>query len=403
MDNQTNPINPSPDKKIIQPPGQNQDKKLTNETPSGLKVEGEQEHIAGKKTINPLLQPVDEVKTTPSKAAPLQGPPSPPPPKKHSPLPQLPPTPNAKVSNQVVSPPAQVVAHSYDDPNGKVEEPKKINPALLITGGAVLILLIILATYFLVLPSTWSSSYTKSIKPAYDQQADQMVAVYLSINRPVFTSSNSSQATNTQDLAYINGVLETAASNTDNLQAKNKLIVLPATTWLGSVSKANNVYQNMQQYLLDSQNFLTDYQTLTTYVTKIKKIGDSLLPSMQPDINNIDSSENNSANAIVACQKMISDVQKFQTQIKSLTPSPDLKEFNSNLLTDTTGMINGLTGLVVTFQSTPSIQTYESVAEFDASAYGFIQLLQSNPTANIATSSVLYGQILDLQKEKPLG
>src|SRR5262249_30882117 len=94
------------------------------------------------------------------------------------------------------------------------------------------LLLIILLLYFWFLPAHFASQYLDAVKQPYQQQSAQLPVVYDSLHRKVFSSTTTSSASNNKDIAYINGVLRTAQSNTDALKAKNHLTVLPGTAWV---------------------------------------------------------------------------------------------------------------------------------------------------------------------------
>jgi uncharacterized protein YukE len=198
--------------------------------------------------------------------------------------------------------------------------------------------------------------------------------------------------------------LDKTINSTDALKAKNHLTVLPGTTWLHAVSSANSQYQAMQQYLSDSQAFLTDYKTQAIYTEQIIQVGQVQLPPLLSDFDSIITSAaaNNEAEFITAEQQTSTDLQNFTNQVKSLKPSTDMKQFNNELLNDLSSMNSSIQSLQSALQGNMSVNITDSLAVLQSAVDDFVSLLNSNPTANIQTSSMIHDQIIILEGEHPL-
>ena len=265
--------------------------------------------------------------------------------------------------------------------------------------------LFVLATaviFFYVLPGTWSQAYMKRMQPAYQTQSAQLQTVYASLDRPIFTSNNSSAESDKQDAAYIKGVLQTAEDNTAVLEAKNRLIVLPGTVWVPSVSQANRQYQAMKQYVSDSQTYLRDYTVLLAYAQQFSAISRVQLPLVLKDFAAIGAAAHNKAALLSAMQAANTTLQSFAGQVKSLKPSADMQRFNSSLLVDLIGMNRGLQGLQSAEQGIANADTAGSFGEFQTASKNFNDLLKINPAANLLKRSIILNQITTLEKERPL-
>lgn len=229
-----------------------------------------------------------------------------------------------------------------------------------------------------------------------------MAAVYQSIGRPVFTSDHSTEASDNQDISYINSALQTATNNTNALKAKDHLTMLPGATWSHSVSSANSEYTAMQQYVTDSQTFLSDYQTLTTYAQQSNRIAKSQLPALLDDFNAFQGSTSSKPAFVAILQKTTARLQSISTQVKALNPSQDVQQYNSDLLNDLSGMNDGLQNLSDALNGNTSVNSLSAAGEFQTSITNFSRLITTNPTAHIQTSSTIHNQITTLQSEHPL-
>ena len=281
---------------------------------------------------------------------------------------------------------------------------RHLNLWLIFAGAVFLILIIGAALYLWFLPTQWANSYLNSIKPLYQQQASQMTAVFQSTGQSVFTGINTSLANDNQQLSNINSMLDKAISSTAALKTKNHLTVLPGTTWLHAVSSANSQYQAMQQYLSDSQAFLTDYKTLAIYTEQIIQVGQVQLPPLLNDFYSFITiaGANNETAFIAAEQQTSTDLQNFTNQVKSLKPSTDMQQYNKELLDDLSSMNSSLQSLQSAMQGNMSVNVSDSLAVFQSAVDDFVNLLDSNPTANIQTNSKIHDQITILEGEHPL-
>lgn len=229
-----------------------------------------------------------------------------------------------------------------------------------------------------------------------------MQTVYQSLGRPVFTGVNETTATDAQDYSYISSALTTATNNTNTLKAKDHVTILMGTTWLHSVTSASNEYQAMQQYISDSETFLSDYKTLLIYTEQINQVGEIQMPPLLNDFNQIFANDNNPTAFLADLQQTTTDLQNFTNQVKSLKPSVDLVQFNDDLLTDLSGMNNSLQGLTLAFQGNISQNISDLQAELQTATDDFATLANSNPFTDLQTSSTIHNQITTLEGEHPL-
>jgi hypothetical protein len=262
--------------------------------------------------------------------------------------------------------------------------------------------LLALALYLWILPTIWSSSYTKSVKPLYLQQANQITTVYRSIASPVFSGNNSSAASDAQDLQYIAGIIEIATNNTNALKSKNHLIVLPGSTWLHSVYNADIEYKTMQQYISNSLAFLQNYQSLIIYTQEIQQFAKIQIPKFINDTNAINESMNSKPTYATDLQRATTDLQSFINQVKGLRLPADLQSFNQTLLTDLNEIDSSLSAQESDIKNNNVANFNSQQAIYVSVDKNFTTLLNANPTADIQTNSTIHSQIITLQSEHPL-
>jgi hypothetical protein len=294
-----------------------------------------------------------------------------------------------------------VVMGGYNN-SQKVPESYHLNLWVIIGGILILMLVISAVLYLWILPSLWTNSYLKNIRPLYQKQVSQMTVVYQSIGRPVFTSDNTTVASDNQDFQYITGVLQTAINNTNALEAKDHLTILPGTTWEHTVSKVNSECWAMQQYVPDSQIFLKDYKTLVIYAEQIDQIGQVQMPTLINNIGIINQGTTSESVFITDLQNTITNLQSFIDQIKGLKPPADLQGYNQGLLIDLSGMNNSLQTEESDLQNNNYTGFESQQAIYASSLNDFVKLLDSHPAANLQSNSIIHSQITNLKGENPL-
>jgi hypothetical protein len=288
-------------------------------------------------------------------------------------------------------------ASSYKSPT-----PSRVK-ILLIAGGSVIVLLLVgVVLYLKVLPQQDASSYTKTIPPLYKQQTADMTSVYQTLDRQVFVSNDSSQATDTSDLSYITNAIQTANASTSALKAKNHLTVLPGTAGMSSLAKADIQYKAMQTYVTDSQNFLSVYKSYVNYVSALNTMSTTQLAPLVADLGTITASAGSQSAILSAVQQTTTQLTCFSTQIKKLTPPTDLQQYNTSLLNDLTGMNSSLTDLSSSLQGNTSVNLDNALGGFQTAINNFYNLLNTNPTASLPTNSALHTDVVALQAENPL-
>lgn len=265
--------------------------------------------------------------------------------------------------------------------------------------GGVLVIGLLL--YFLILPIYWSDSYMNSSKTAYDTQSTDMTAVYVSFGRPVFSSNTSLNKNDSTDLSYTQGVITKASAATTSLKAKNHLIALPMTTWLHPVASANKRYNAMQQYVGDSQTFLSDYQTLVTYVTQLEKLEQSQEPQLSTALQAVGNSKSVSQ-FLTTSQAASTALTAYIKSLKSLHPSIDVQGVNTNLINSLSALNTALLGIINGVNTSDPEQLIESSAQLQSSLVSLSQTLNTNIASFLQTNSVIKQQINKLESEKPL-
>lgn len=350
-----------------------------------------------------------------------QGTPVPSPPPNPAPMPPAPPTPTppstpppspppATVSPPAGSPPASG-AVVYTDPTAPKPTPtsnKRLIRILLYSGIGVGAVCFILLLVLWILPSIWANSYLSTIKPLYTQQTTAMQGMYRSMYLPVFTINGTGESTNQTQLSEAQQATQQALSATNALAAKDHLTVIPGSTWIHSVSRANGDYQAMQQYVSGSQQVISNYTTLITYIQGLIKIEQTKLPPLLNDFNQLNTNPANESHAalvstlLTILQTTTANLQSFTQAANALKPSADLQQFQSDLLNDLSSMQSSLQVLISALQGNVSSAILNALGEFNTSSSDFNTLLSSKPTTGLPTSSLLHSQIVVLQGENPV-
>jgi hypothetical protein len=274
----------------------------------------------------------------------------------------------------------------------------KFSPIILISASGLLVLIVLL--YMFILPSMWSSSYSKKVQTAYNQQSSQMSDVYKSLNGPVFSGTTITAAGN-NELQNIADSISTANTNTSSLKAKNHLIVLPGTTWQKSVSSANQTYQSMKKYISDSTAFLTDYNEFVTYIQQYEQISINQFPTLINQLSIINKGAQAST-FIGDLQTASATIGDISNKFSKLKPSPDLVEFNQSVVNNLSDISNALASQIGDIQ-TNSQQAFNDQKAIYVSAYQTLATtLNSHPLANLQTNSIVHSQITALENEHPL-
>jgi hypothetical protein len=317
---------------------------------------------------------------------------------------------NLAVNNQALNSPASGSAQFSNPPvdiySANSQAIKKANLVRNIHWRIVIPIIlggfgILLLFYFIILPIYWANNYLSSIKAPYNTQTASMTTVYISFSRPVFTSNTTTDQSDSVDLSYTQGVITKGLSATTSLKSKNHLIVLPLTTWLHPVSKANKQYIAMKQYVGDSKSFLSDYQTLSTYITQLEKIQQNQAPQVNSSIAAL-AQANNASQLLTASQNATAALGAFITSLKTLHPSIDVQGLNTNLITNFNTVNVALLGVTNGIETRNSAELSESGAQLQSGAISLGQALNINTASLLQNNSVIKQQINKLQSEHPL-
>jgi hypothetical protein len=310
-------------------------------------------------------------------------------------------------TSQLSTPSETVKVSKFSTPDLLVtEKPKSSYKTLYLSLVSALIFLIVISgiVYFFIFPSRWDNKYLSSVKTAYNSQSNQMLTVYESLSRPVFASNNSSVASDTKDLAYANSVIKKANSSTSSLSSANHLTVLPGTKILGSVKQTDKKYKAMRQYITDSQNFLTDYQSVSTYMSQFNSIASTQLTPLFDKINSYNIGPNTSTDQLLTIsQNSAASIDGIVTSLDGLNPPPDLNNFHTSLVNDLNAWSNDFLGIANGINNNNYQLFVTSANNLDQDANKLIALASSDFAGNFQRDSKIHKEVVKLETENPLG
>lgn len=269
--------------------------------------------------------------------------------------------------------------------------------------GSLSVAVIILALlYFWILPSHLDKQYISSLTPVYNKQSTQMFSVYESLGQPTFATNGTTPATDTKDIAYSNMVIKEASSDTSTLKTKNKLIVLPGTQWLGSVNAIDKKYKAVKTYVTNSQAFLADYMTLTTYISQLDSITSTQLPNVFNALSS-NSTAKNLTQLLQNTQNASATLSGLITSLNALHPPTDLKQLNASLIGDLQAVNNDLEGIIGGINSQNSQQISASAAQLEKDFITLSNISNTNVAGLLQNNSLIHSQVVKLEAENPLG
>lgn len=261
---------------------------------------------------------------------------------------------------------------------------------------------VVIGIGFLVFQTQADSKYQTNVKAAYGAQSAKMNAAYEAFTKPVFSSNDTTTASDATDIAAINAAIIAAKSETNNLAAKNKLTVLPGTTLLSSVNKTNKEHKNVQKYVNDSNTFLNEFQMLSTYKTEFDKIGNGQLTDFFNSLSNLTN------DATVA--EISTDIQSASTSLngaiaamKNLKPSADVQKLNTDVIANLTTLSNDLKSITATLSGTDQQQMADAITKLGTDlTTAQDNIAKDDVTSTLQKNSVVHTQIVSLKAENPL-
>jgi hypothetical protein len=268
--------------------------------------------------------------------------------------------------------------------------------------AAVAFLVITLPVYFWLLPGYWNGQYSAAVTPSYDQQTAKMLTTYVSFGAPVFTSNTTSQQTDAKNITDANAAIKAATSSTNDLDSKNHLIILPATTLVGSTNQTNQKYQATKQYVQDSRAFLTEYQTLVTYVNSMEQIDTSQLPAVLTNLRAINGSQN-AAQVLATSQTASASLSALITSLGGLQPSTDLRQYNATMIQDLTAVNAALEGIITGINDKSTTEIAAAATQLSQAGATLDSYSSTDIAGMLQKSSLIHRQIVKLEGENPLG
>jgi flagellar basal body-associated protein FliL len=290
--------------------------------------------------------------------------------------------------------------------NQKLKNPGKVHKRRrrIFISSIVLLVLFVLAVgiYFLILPGRLDSHYLKTIRPLYNQQHAQMESVYTSFSNPVFNAHNLTSATEAQDLASVQTVIQNATAATNTLAAGNSFTQLPGTEHFSAVSQTTKRYNAMQQYVNDSKTFLAGYQADITYIIQFRQIeNSSQLPAFFAAMTTLDHATT-AVQLLAAAHTASVDVNSITKSLHRLNAPIDFQQTNANLAATVNDTNNAFVDIITGIEGETAEQVANSISSFNAAARPLQGFTATNISGQLGVHSEVYQELLKLKTENPL-
>ena len=280
----------------------------------------------------------------------------------------------------------------------------KLNSAGFAHIEALVIIIVIVVIVFVggfVYQNSADTKYHTAVKPAYDKQSTQMAVVYKSFGRPVFSSNDSTPDSDKQDLSFINTAIQDAQSETNNLTTQNKLMIVPGLSWMSSVSKTSKENTAVKQYINDSNAFLTNYQTLSTYVTQLEKIENTQLTAFTDSVNQVSDATSLTELSTTtgnASKKLSTTIDSLRT----LKPTSDVQKINTDLINDLDNMNTDLKNIAAGADAKNSAAISSAANKLVQDSTTLEAFAGTDVASILQGDSQIHQQITKLEAEKPL-
>lgn len=318
------------------------------------------------------------------------------------------PSPETKTEPQIPSqpptlPPANNLTQAQSLPPNPEFNAQKSGPRKKLIAGLIVLVVILIAAilYFWFLPSRMNSSYLNNINPAYDQQNSQMKQVYDSLNRKIFTTNDSTAASDKADLAYVDSVIKKAKDSTDQLKSQNHLTILPGTKLFGPAKNTDKKYETMQGYINDSQKFLDDFQDVSTYWKQLNNIEDTQLPEVLNTFNQL-ANVTTIGQLMSISQSASEKLDKLTTSLNAITPPPDFKQIHESLIADMSSISDDFQEIVSGIKDQNIQQISDAGVKLQKDGNALQELSKTDIAGMFQNSSVIHKEMVKLKSQNPL-
>lgn len=206
------------------------------------------------------------------------------------------------------------------------------NKKMLMIAGIIIVLLIASAAYFWLMPMSQASAYKSRVQTAYNSQHASLQAAIDTFNQnDVFKSTeNSDSQQGEQDLSAAGKIIDTAQSQTNNLQQQATSPFLPGATALGVGKDADALQPKVTDYIAKSKAFLDDFQKLDKYISDFNEIGKTQSPPAIKSLNAIVGPTK--ADLLPQTQSAMTSMGALVDALRKLNPPADLKDYTNKLI-----------------------------------------------------------------------
>ena len=264
--------------------------------------------------------------------------------------------------------------------------------------GCCVSLLVLLYT-----SSPCQPNYLQAIRPAYEQQMQQMQIVMSTVNEPVFTSGTTTTVFGAQELAATKEKIAAAETSTSNLNNYDDLTILPGTGWQSSVAQTNKEFIAMERYVNDSKKLLTDFHDFINYSDEFNNIKTSTsMQNFTAAIKSIDG-DTTPADLMRDVPVATKNLGQVTVALKGINAPLDLQSFNntqeSSVVLANNDLIDIQVGIVDTEDST---EVQQSISQCNQ-AYKQVQaFMNTYVTGTLGANSPVLSDITRVHTEHPL-
>lgn len=229
--------------------------------------------------------------------------------------------------------------------------PRRIQRSQAIPMAGVLVVVLLALGYFFVVPTLQVNGYAKSSKPSHNEINDKMLLVYDNFTKPVFTSADTTAASDQIDIdSGKNAVKDANAILDANSATLTGFKPLPLMSWLTRYHNAQQLATDEKSYVSKSRAFLKDYSALLAYIdqsTAIEAKAETTSKNLQDNLQNA----SDVASLTKLLDSAVSQLQPLVDQEQALVPPSYLKDEQSSSLTDTKNFLNTLKDLSAAVKS----------------------------------------------------
>ncbi len=252
---------------------------------------------------------------------------------------------------------------------------------LLIPGIALLVLLTAAGiVYFKILPDNYAKAYAATMKDPAAHLHTTIDKAIGSFGRPAFAKSDTTTKNDKADVAYAQDSINSAKKAYATYgTAATSLRILPLTGWSKSVKDAVDNRKDYLDYGTSVKKFLSDYQQLVTYASKVNAIG----ATIEAKFNELD--KLSSADPGGTLTKMADEMDSVGTDFRAITPPTYLQNYHNELLAEVDNLAIYLRAIAKAYKdhsltefNAASKKLYDLSNEGDATDKKFIDSIQNN-------------------------